>query len=169
MVQIYALRNNDNTIEDEGMMFNMHILYIYIFLYTRSSPLSFYPLSLWNFLPFRSLTLHRFIVSNYYYYNYYLTNVRIVRERLSEVFKWWGVFLCWIFYVPLRCCYLLRSALCIIFEHCVRTCIPYSPTYSNIEKYCYRTYLFFVTECVQWECAIECATYKPNILIYTQK
>ena len=49
------------------------------------------------------------------------------------------------------------------------TCIPYFPTYSNIEKYCYRSYLFFVTECVQWKCVIECATYKPNILLYTQK
>ena len=45
--------------------------------------------------------------------------------------------------------------------------LPY--IFRDIEKYCYRTYLFFVTECVQWECAIECATYKPNILIYTQK
>lgn len=137
----------------------------YIFVHPLLSPFVL-PALLWNFLPFRSLTLHRFIVSNYYYYC--LTNVRIERERQCEVFIWWGVLLCWIFYVPLRCCYLLRSALCIILEHCVRTYIPYSPTYSDIEKYCYRTYLFFVKECAHWECAIAYAIFKQSIRICTQ-
>ena len=54
------------------------------------------------------------------------------------------------FYVPLRCCYLLRSALCIRFKHCVQLdlypVLPY--IYSDIEKYIVISYLliFHITK-----------------------
>ena len=118
-------------------------IYINIYIYHTPAPLPFpfYPLSYKISFLFVSFTLRRFIVSNYYYYC--LTNVRIERERQSDVFIWWGVFLCWIFYVPLRRCYLLRSALCIRFKHCVQLdlypVLPY--IYSDIEKYIVISYL----------------------------
>ena len=95
---------------------------------------------------------------------------------MRDVFIWWGVFLCWIFYVPLRCCYLLRSALCIRFKHCVQLDLypelPY--IYSDIEKYIVISYLliFHIMKenemCrINWECEIEYILLKQNKFICT--
>lgn len=148
----------------------IHIIHTYISILVVHPLLSpfLFTRSLMKFPSFSfSFTLRRFIVSNYYYYC--LTNVRIERERQSDVFIWWGVFLCWIFYVPLRRCYLLRSALCIRFEHCVHTNSPYSPTYSDIEKYCYRTYLFFVKEQNAFENVQLNTSYSSNAGVYVHQ
>ena len=116
------------------MMKRRCVQYAHIYFSCTPAPLPFpfYPLSYEISFLFVSFTLRRFIVSNYYYYC--LTNVRIERERQSDVFIWWGVFLCWIFYVPLRRCYLLRSALCIRFEHCVHTDTFFTPQHIQISR-----------------------------------
>ena len=145
-------------------------IYLYIYIYHTPAPLPFpfYPLSYEISFLFVSFTLRRFIVSNYYYYC--LTNVRIERERQSDVFIWWGVFLCWIFYVPLRRCYLLRSALCIRFEHCVHTDTFFTPQHIQISRNIVIVLTYFRERAKYiWECAIEYVIFKLSRRICTSK
>ena len=75
-------------------------------------------------------------------------SVQMVRGVLLHVLE---IF----YYMPWRYCFLLRAALCIIFEHCLHTYIFrsvfYNSTYSNIEKNCELTVLtFFRDRVCRW-------------------
>ena len=120
----------------------MYISYVYKFLYTRSpflllalsNEISFLFL-LSSTLPFYRIQLLLLLPNKYENWE---------RERRCEMCSYAEeCFYVEFFYVPLRCCYLLRSALCIRFKHCVQLdlypVLPY--IYSDIEKYIVISYL----------------------------
>ena len=118
----------------------VHIIHIYVFVHPLLSPFLL-PALLWSFLPFHSFTHCRFIVSN-------VRSVRLLLPYKCE--NWerkaiWCIhmvrsvsmlnFLCaFTMLLPFKVCFMHY-----IWTHCVHTYIPYSSTYSDIEKYCYRT------------------------------